>query len=52
VVPPEAPVFSLKPGTRELLAVGARVSLTAQEVGGKPTVTRISAGRNGFAPPY
>ncbi|HYF20359.1 MAG TPA: hypothetical protein VEA40_21015 [Ramlibacter sp.] len=52
VVPPEAPVFSLKPGTRDLLVAGARVSLTAQEVNGQPTVTRISAGRNGFAPPY
>jgi hypothetical protein len=52
VVPPEAPIFSLKPGTRDLLAQGAQVSLTAQLVDDKPTATRISAGRNGFAPPY
>jgi hypothetical protein len=52
VVPPDAPVFSLKPGTRDLLVQGAGVSLTAQAVEGIPTVTRITAGRNGFAPPY
>ncbi|QJW83938.1 hypothetical protein HK414_08080 [Ramlibacter terrae] len=53
VVPPEAPVVSLRPGDRSLLAVGGgAVSLTAQEVNGQPTVTRLSAGRNGFAPPY
>jgi hypothetical protein len=52
VVPPEAPVFSFRPGTRDLLAQGAQVSLTAQTVDGKPTVTRIVGGRNGFAPPY
>ncbi|MBC5765787.1 hypothetical protein [Ramlibacter albus] len=52
VVPPEAPVFSLKPGTRDLLVQGAQVSLTAQDIDGKPTATRISAGRNGFSPPY
>jgi hypothetical protein len=52
VVPPEAPVFSIRPGTRDLLAQGAQVSLTALAVDGKPTVTRIVAGRHGFAPPY
>jgi hypothetical protein len=52
VVPPEAPVFSVKPGSRDLLAQGAQVSLTAQLVDDKPTATRINAGRNGFAPPY
>ncbi len=52
VVPPDAPVFSVKPGGRDLLAPGAQVTLTAQLIEGKPTVTRISAGRNGFAPPY
>ena len=52
VVPPEAPVFSFRPGTRDLLAQGAQLSLTAVTVDGKPTVTRIVAGRNGFAPPY
>ncbi|TFY98215.1 hypothetical protein [Ramlibacter humi] len=52
VVPPEAVIFSVKPGSRDLLVPGTRVSLTAQQVDGKPTATRISAGRNGFAPPY
>ncbi|HSV48167.1 MAG TPA: hypothetical protein VLJ58_20420 [Ramlibacter sp.] len=52
VVPPEAPVVSLRPATRDLLAQGAPVALTAQEVAGQPTATRISAGRDGFAPPY
>ncbi len=52
VVPAEAPVVSLRPATRELLTVGAQVSLTAQAIEGVPTVTRITAGRNGFAPPY
>ncbi len=52
VVPPEAPVVSLRPGDRSLLLVGGAVSLSAQEVNGQPTATRISAGRNGFAPPY
>lgn len=52
VVPPEAPVFSMRPGTRDLLVLGALVTLTAQAVDGKPVATRVSAGRNGFAPPY
>jgi hypothetical protein len=52
VVPPDAPVVSLRPGDRALLVTGGSVSLTAQEINGQPTATRISAGRNGFAPPY
>jgi hypothetical protein len=52
VIPPEAPVFSMRPGTRELLTPGATVSVFAQEVAGKPTVLRVNAGKNGFAPPY
>jgi len=52
VVPPGTPIVSFRPGDRGLLAVGSPVSLTAQLVEGQPTVTRISAGRNGFAPPY
>jgi hypothetical protein len=43
---------SLRPGDRDLLVAGSTVSVTAQEIAGKPTVTRITAGRNGFAPPY
>ncbi|SDP72566.1 hypothetical protein SAMN05216303_106281 [Rhodoferax sp. OV413] len=52
VVPLDAPVVSFKPGDRSLLVPGASVSLTAQMVGDKPTISRISAGRNGFALPY
>jgi len=52
VVPPQAPVVSFRPADRALLAVGSAVSLSAQLVDGQPTATRISAGRNGFAPPY
>lgn len=52
VVPLDAPVVSFKPGNPSLLVVGASVSLTAQLVDGKPTITRINAGRNGFQLPY
>ena len=52
VVPPGAPVVTFRPGDRALLVPGASVSLSAQEIDGRPTATRISAGRNGFAPPY
>ena len=52
VVPLDAPVVSFKPGDPSLLVVGASVSLTAQLVDGKPTITRINAGRNGVQLPY
>ena len=52
VVPLDAPVVSFKPGDPSLLVVGASVSLTAQLVDGKRTITRINAGRNGFQLPY
>ncbi len=52
VVPPDAPVVSLRPGDRAMLQVGAGVSMTVAEVDGKPVATRINAGRNGFKPPY
>jgi hypothetical protein len=52
VVAPGTPIVSLRPGTRDLLVAGGGVSVTAQEIGGKPTATRITAGRNGFSPPY
>ncbi len=52
VVPPDAPVVSMRPGSRDLLVVGAGVTLSAQTIDGKPTATRISAGQNGFTPPY
>jgi hypothetical protein len=52
VVPPGTPVVSFRPGERDLVVAGASVSLTAAEVNGVATATRISAGRNGFAVPY
>lgn len=52
LVPPGTQIVTFKPGDRGLLVPGASVSLTAQEVNGKPTALRISAGRNGFAAPY
>jgi hypothetical protein len=52
VVPPGTPIVSLRAGERAMLAVGNAVAVTAQEVQGQPTAVRISAGRNGFAPPY
>jgi len=52
VVPPDTPIVSLRPADRALLVPGAAVAVSAQEVQGRPTATRISAGRNGFAPPY
>lgn len=52
VVPADAPIVSLRPGSRELLVPGAGVSVTAQVIGDQPTAMRVTAGRNGFSPPY
>ncbi len=52
LVPPGTQIVTFKPADRSLLVPGATVSLTAQEVAGKPTALRITAGRNGFAAPY
>ena len=44
----------IKPGKQDeaaLLVPGAKVLITAQEQGGKPTALRVVVGRNGFAPP-
>ena len=51
VVPEGIPVVTLKPGDRTLLVPGAKVLVTAQVRNGQPTVLRVTAGRNGFAPP-
>lgn len=54
IVPPNVPVVSFKPGKADenaLLVPGAKVMITAQEQGGKPTALRVIVGRNGFAPP-
>ena len=51
VVPEGVPVVTLKPADRSLLVVGAKVLVTAQNRDGKLTAVRVTAGRNGFAPP-
>jgi hypothetical protein len=52
VVPPDAPVVTFRPGSRDLLVAGASVSIMAAMVDGKPTATRVNAGKNGFVLPY
>ena len=51
MVPTDAPIVTVKPGDASLLVVGAKLLITAEMKDGKPTATRITAGRNGFAPP-
>lgn len=51
VVPPDVPVVTFKPADASLLVVGAKLTVTAVMKDGTPTATRITAGRNGFAPP-
>jgi hypothetical protein len=50
-VPSNAPIVTFRPGEKSLLVVGAKVLIVAQEKDGKPTVLRMTIGRNGFAPP-
>lgn len=50
-VPPDASIVTIKPADSSLLVVGAKLIVTAELRDGKPTATRITAGRNGFAPP-
>lgn len=52
IVPTDASIVTSRAGDRSLLLAGASVSLTAQNIGEKPTVLRINAGRNGFVLPY
>ena len=54
IVPPNVPVVSFKPGKDDenaLVVPGAKVVITAEVRDGKPTATRMTVGRNGFAPP-
>ncbi|MET3443294.1 hypothetical protein ABIC94_004087 [Variovorax paradoxus] len=51
IVPPDVPVVTFRPGTESLLVPGAKVLVNAQEKNGIPTALRVTAGRNGFAPP-
>ena len=50
-VPLNVPIVTIKPGDNSLLVTGAKLIVTAEVRDGKPTATRILAGRNGFAPP-
>ena len=50
-VPLDVPIVTIKPGDNTLLVTGAKVIVTAELRDGKPTATRVLAGRNGFAPP-
>jgi hypothetical protein len=52
IVPPQAPIVSFRPADRSLLVPGAQVAVSVQEIDGQPTAVRVSAGRNGFKPPY
>jgi len=51
IVPPDVPVVTFRPGTESLLVPGAKVLVNAQDKNGTPTALRVTAGRNGFAPP-
>ncbi|SFQ00401.1 hypothetical protein SAMN05216567_110176 [Variovorax sp. OK605] len=51
IVPPDVPVVTFRPGTDALLVPGAKVMISAQEKNGTPTALRVTAGRDGFAPP-
>lgn len=51
LVPEGTPVVTFRPGDRALLVPGAKVVVMAQLRDGKPTATRVLAGRNGFTPP-
>ena len=52
VVLPGTPIASFKAGDRGLIVNGASVSLTATEIDGVATATRINAGRGGYVVPY
>jgi hypothetical protein len=51
VVPDGVPVVTFRPGESSLVKAGARVFIVATLVDGKPTVSRLVIGRDGFAPP-
>ena len=51
VVPDDVQAVTFRPADRTLLVPGARVVVTAEMRDGRPTATRVLAGRNGFAPP-
>ena len=50
-IPDGVPIVTVKPADRSLLVPGAKVFVTAQMRDGKLTALRVTAGRDGFAPP-
>lgn len=52
VVPPETPIVTYEPGSRDLLTPGAHIIVFGQKaVDGTVTAMRISVGKNGLVPP-
>jgi hypothetical protein len=51
LVPPNAPVVALGPGSRSLLRPGAKVFIVASDQGGHLVGERILVGKNGLMPP-
>ncbi len=52
LVPPDVPIVTMAPGSRDLLVVGAKVvAFGSKAADGKVTIERFSVGTNGIAPP-
>ncbi len=52
VVPPDVPIVSVAPGTRNLLTIGAKViAFGSRDADGHVTIERFSVGMNGITPP-
>lgn len=52
LVPDDAPIVRLEPGTRDLLAPGAKANIAGYKAAdGSVTATSISVGTNGLTPP-
>ncbi len=52
VVPPNAPIITYEPGTRDMLTPGSHVIITAQKSSsGTLVATNVSVGKNGLTPP-
>jgi len=52
VVPPEAPIVTLKPGTKDVLKPGAHIFIVAaKQPDGMLTARGVSVGENGMVPP-
>jgi hypothetical protein len=52
VVPPDVPIVTMAPGSRDLVMVGAKVvAFGSKAADGKVTIERLSVGTHGIAPP-